>query len=320
MKLPMKTKIPSDVVGSPCRAGPGCPGGRTVLRGTARGARERPLRDHAANVVGLAGRAVARRRGERRAMRGARARVARTAPWDLGDAEDGRHADGRRARAGLRVVVHRRDPHRVGAGRHGRAHREGRGSPCRRPRSRRDARERDAPGRRHRRHGVDRERRHRSPSVSVAETDAVAAVLLRRGDHRRAGHRHGRVARAAARAEAVEGVGREAVPLHGGSKASPPFASAVRDAALRGARCFGRARQPGPHSVPGRAPTCPIAVEQAVVPLRSGRPSSPLTNPSRSSGPRRRGCGSARDWARTKPSPSATVPVRSTVSPAVVGR
>ena len=64
VKLPMKTKIPSEVVGSPSARRLGVLEEEPVLRGTGGRACERPLRDDAADVVQRARRAVAGRRGE----------------------------------------------------------------------------------------------------------------------------------------------------------------------------------------------------------------------------------------------------------------
>ena len=102
-----------------------------------------------------------------------------------------------------------------------------------------------------------------------------------------------------------------------GSNASAPFGSPSVIVALRRSVLSAVLVSPDPHSVPGSKPIWPIT-SSTVVPLRRTTASSPLNQPAPfvwSATARIE--GSAADCARTYTSPSATVPVRLIVSPAV---
>jgi hypothetical protein len=103
-----------------------------------------------------------------------------------------------------------------------------------------------------------------------------------------------------------------AKPSHStdGSNASPPFVSPAVTVVFRRSVLSNVLVSPVPHSVPGLKPTCPIT-SMIVVPLRSTTASFPLNQPAPFVWSAwARIAGAALDWASTKTSPSATVPVR----------
>ena len=110
-----------------------------------------------------------------------------------------------------------------------------------------------------------------------------------------------------------------AYPVHwaDGSKALLPSGSPAQTSALRRKVSSAVLARPVPHSVPGSTPSWPMT-SSTVVPLRSTTASSPLNQPDPFVWSAwARIVALAPDWARTKTSPAATVPLRLTVRPAL---